>query len=196
MIALSLTTLLLAGNPTNVESAPTSSEPAEAPIRAVWIQPVSLVGTATIATVTRNHLLVGSIPLGANFEIGDTEVAVELSFLFGDSSFIAGASFGPTLHRHTGTWRDGFFIQPKVRFDGGIRQGLPDIEAKIALDIGYQFRAGGLYAAFALGGGLGYGLSNQNLDGMLSLLLPGFATATSHAIGTVNLNLFRLGYAF
>jgi hypothetical protein len=35
-----------------------------------------------------------------------------------------GSSFGPIAHANTGTWRDGFFIQPKVRIEGGVLNGV------------------------------------------------------------------------
>lgn len=186
MLTLTLLSLLAAQSDTTTE--------VERP--AVWAQPVSLIGTATIAALTGIPIV--AVPLGVSFSIGTTEVAAELTPTISEDVFLVSASFGPVVHAHRGTWLDGFFVQPKAHVEGGLREGQASIVAHVAVDFGYQIRRGPLYVAFVLGGGVGYGLSNMPFDGMLSLLIPRGASVQMRSgfNATVNFNALRIGYAF
>ena len=197
MLALALSLVLAADSVAlpdspSIEGHASAAEPAHV---ALWVQPVGIVASPMLSALIRGAYV--TVPVGINFPIGETEVAAELTASVAPASLLIGASFGPIVHSHVGSWVDGFFVQPKVRVEGGLRDGAKNIAGLAALDVGYQIRNKRLYLAFVFGAGLGYGFTNQLFDGFLSLMIPRRASEPSgRMVATINLNALRLGFAF
>jgi hypothetical protein len=105
------------------------------------------------------------------------------------------AAIGPVLHAHGGTWLDGFFLQPKLAVQAGqnLTSRLAFGCAELALDAGYQLRAGHFFGALLVGGGVSYGLMPSDINGVFGVSSN---TPRARFVFSVNMNFLRLGYAF
>ncbi len=209
-----LTALLLAASPEVPVTTTPASEASPDPRYSVWVQPV---GTLLFGLYGQALYL----PLGANVPLSDkTSLAIEVTPVVGtwayDKSWARedarhwrmSVAAGPVFSFGSGPL-SGPFIEPKlvtifaydpdyaddeIRLKGGM-----SFEARVGLDLGWQFSGGGWYVTPMIGASAGYCL-NCSGDWVSSLITP-MAREYSDKRGSrpvlnLNLNLLRIGTSF
>lgn len=175
----------------------------------LWTEPLGPITGAVVSVAFNSRAIY--LPVGVNFSIDTLEFAAELSVIevrYLESDYTpymeqlsAMAAFGPVLHTHKGTWFDGFFVQPKVQVQFGRTLFWPPTRldwlgsAQLAVDVGYQLQRGHFYAAFIIGGGVGYGAAPYLVNEAMGAIWV-IRSSSPRLVVSLNLNLVRLGYTF
>ena len=194
---------LLAAAPVEAENPP--------PDIALFTAPFAVGAELALSTLVANTEPMIFIPLGANFTAADLEWTADIALVHlgsralrpgrgGPEPSVLGLwlAMGPVIHSGTRPLH-GLFFTPKLIF-AAFRIGADALMLDVLLgaDVGYQFTAGPFYVAFIFG--VSFGVADGENDGWAGPWLGVNSLKPNkdglNAVVGLNLQLFRLGFAF